>query len=217
MVAPKKKSPGRPKEKGGKVFDAAFLLDDDGADFMDSFDPDTAKRPAAQPAVEPPVQSRVAPIREPEPVVREVRDTPAPIRRPAPAVQRPPKKRPPRMDIGKRPELEKACALLLQHGVSNSAEPMLNNTDIVAAATAAIARAANGINYSRIQPRGHYRSVTAKALHDELEQAYFRALGEHFVERHAHQLSDRVLRSCYELYRQRMAVDEDDGLPNISN
>ena len=227
MVAPKRKRAGRPVEKGGKVVDATFLLDDAGGDFMDEFAPEVPRQPE-------PVQEQAAsasPEREPTlTVVEEAEPAPTEPLPVEPTGSQPTRKRkrakvartkdgrPPRVDIGKRPEFKRAYVRLVQHAVANSREPAINNSDVVNAATCAVARAVALVDYARIQPRGQYSSPGAKALHDALEDAYFRALGEFFVERHADQLTDRALRTCYERYRQRISVDdEDDGLPNLDN
>lgn len=228
MVASNKK-PGRPQETAGKI-NASILLHDD-TDFLDAFDPNSPLRASPpRPSAEPTQlrqsvpEAQLVPLRTPERehersqdqddgrIVRKAKKPgPEPAAR---GLERKKKQRPPRADIGYRPELESAASKLRKEAVTQSAEPSLNRTDVVSAATCAVARALGSINYSRIAPRGHYGTQTARQLHEELEEAYVVALGEHYIDRYRNRISDRALRLCYELYKQRMEGNEsDDELP----
>jgi len=228
MVAPKRKL-GRPEDTAGKI-NAGILLDAD-TDFLDAFDPDSPRNAPPRVVldspnrVENPTEARapdrklvVAPVPRDE-AQREGEELP-PARKgkktgPEPAHRENAKKklRPPRVDIGYRPELDAAASKLRKEAITQSAEPSLNRTDVVSAAVCAVARALGSVNYSRVQPRGHYGTASARQLHEELEEAYVVALGEHYIDQYRHRISDRALRTCYEIYKQRMEGSDTHEMP----
>lgn len=185
-------------------------------------DPPQPKPPAlsSSPA-EPDTLARQQPdeVVEPTATSSDTEDPPKPRKKPGPKPnpRRKKKPRPPRADIGFRQDLEDAAAELRKDAVQKSAEPGITRTDVISAATRCLARAAGHINYSRIQARGHYGSDSARALNAALEEAYFQAIGLHFLREHAHQLPDAILERCHNIYIQKMKAEEDDQLLTLSN
>ena len=229
----RRRVPGAPSAARKKL-DVGFLLDDDGVgDFLDEFDPDAADKEeptqdsegssSSTASLEPPqnqvTEEEVVPEEEDQeeeeaeeepsvstpPAPRAGRKKPGP--KPSakkPAVKKP---RPPRTDIGFPADLEEAVEKLRIDVVTRSGEGAVNRTDIFAASAKAVARTVGQINLTRVRGRGPHGSPSARAFDAGLEEAFYKAVGLHFVQNFAHELPDHVLQACYELYQQRMGID----------
>lgn len=69
-------------------------------------------------------------------------------------------------------------------GVAQSMEESLTRSEVARAALRAIHAARNLVDYSRIGPRGKWGGASARALVDDLTDAFVRAVGEFFKDRY---------------------------------
>jgi len=174
----------------------------DLGDFLDEFEPAARKRPSpdlsvvaggrdgggGQAAVEEPPRPAPTPASSPtRPATSERPDPPKPkrdSRKAEPTVVLAPRKRPPRKEIGFDPETLQMLGELHRDGTDQSGEESLTRSEVARAALRAVREARNYIDYSSCGRRGKWGTATARALLDDLTEAYIRAIGKLYVERY---------------------------------
>lgn len=192
-----RKRPGLPEDHDLKV-DVGGL--DEVADIPDFLDMEERAAPAPRPAALPQPAEREAPRGEklrvipaaparpaqPEPdlAAQPQAQKPLPVKPPVAPARAKQRARPPRKEVGFDDETLAMLKDLHGDGAAQSMEESLTRSEVARAALRAIHAARNLVDYSRIGPRGKWGSPTARALVDDLTDAYVRAVGELFQDRY---------------------------------
>ena len=130
-------------------------------------------------------------------------------RGPKPSAAPKKKVRKPKTDFTHDPRHEEAAQNLRVKVINTGDEKYVTRADIYKSALLAVGRAADAVNCSRVNERKRYKTATSASYEERLTDAFYHAVGQHYVEQFTSQMPDRLLRQCYDEYRSRNAVDEE--------